>query len=107
MKTKLLAVIALAASLCAAADAPAPTITVADNIVIIQTAPASGSVSAFWQKSTTVDGSTFTQPLVENAWKLADTGTVSITLADGTKANSALRTEVAYSCIGTRRSPNE
>ena len=85
MKIKLLAFFALAVALCAAADAP-PSITVADNIVIIQTAPASGSVSAFWQKSTTVDGSTFTQPLVENAWKLADTGTVSITLADGTKA---------------------
>ena len=85
MKSKLLPFLIIVGSLIAGA-ADAPTVTVADNITIIQTAPASGFVSAFWQKSTTVDGATFTQPLVENQWKLADTGTVSIVLADGTKA---------------------
>jgi hypothetical protein len=94
MKTKSLPALSLsngllalfAVALLALAPSRAAAQTVVDNLTIIQTAPASGVVQAFWQKSTVVEGVTFSQPLVENAWKLGDTGTVSIVLADGKTA---------------------
>ena len=96
MKTKLLPALSLsngllamfALALLALAPSRAAAQTVVDNLTIIQTAPASGVVQAFWQKSTVVEGVTFSQPLVENVWKLADTGEIEITLADGTKAKT-------------------
>jgi hypothetical protein len=88
MKTKLLLPLLALAALLSLSAADAPTVTVTDTIKIIQTAPATGTVQAFWEKATTVDGQTFTQPLVENVWKLADTGEIEITLADGTKAKT-------------------
>lgn len=84
MKTNQLLSIALSFLALVPARAAEPGVT--DTIKIIQTSPATGTVQAFWEKSTVVDGQTFAQPLVENSWKLTDTGTVSITLADGTVA---------------------
>jgi hypothetical protein len=88
MKTKSILASLFAVALLALAPSRAAAQTVVDNLKIIQTAPTSGVVQAFWEKSTTVDGSTFSQPLVENSWKLADTGEVEITLSDGTKAKT-------------------
>ncbi len=87
MKTKhlflALPVIIIAALFSHAASSE-PVVT--DTMTIIQAFPLQGYVAASWQKSTVIGDKTYKEDAVRNTWPIGDTGTVSITLADGTPA---------------------
>ncbi len=88
MKTKLILTSILAVALLSiAADSP----IIADNLTMVQSAPASGNVQSFWQKTIDLSdgkGPTSYGPPVETDWPIAAIGTVSITLSDGSVAQT-------------------
>lgn len=60
--------------------------TVTEQLVRIQTDPASGRVQAFFEKTVTVEGVAYRQPWQEVSWTLASNTPVQITLANGSTA---------------------
>ena len=86
MKTRL-AILFLALSVLMVGQSAAPTVT--ESLMRIQTDPASGQVSAFFQKTIIMaDGTQFQQPWTQTSWALASATEVTITLADGTVAQT-------------------
>ena len=80
----LLAIAALLAS--AFADAP----TIVDNLTTIQTGQNNTLIQSFWQKTIDLHDGTGPVPygpLVQTSWPASASGTVSITLADGSVAS--------------------
>jgi hypothetical protein len=62
--------------------------TVNDQLVRIQTDPAAGRVTAFFEKTVTVEGVAYRQPWQEVSWEVGSNAPVAITLADGSTAQT-------------------
>jgi hypothetical protein len=62
--------------------------TVSEQLVRIQTDPASGRVQAFFEKVVTVEGVSYRQPWQEVSWEIGSQEPVEITLANGSTATT-------------------
>ena len=88
MKNRLLLILAgLTAFALLAGQSAAPVVT--ESLQRVQTDPASGQVSAFYQKTVVMaDGTQFQQAWSQTTWALNSATPVTITLADGTTAQT-------------------
>jgi hypothetical protein len=67
----------LTAIVAVAVAAVGPIVT--DTLMRIQCDPASGVATSFFEKKTTIDGQTFTQPWESVSWPIGSTKTVTYT----------------------------